>query len=183
MTSLATRLPTLRHFSSPGDVTDTLRRDLTECWIEVTNAGGAAGFHLPPIDARQAGPAVDRLIDGLSPATSRLVTAWRDGELLGWLNVRRDASELTAHWGTLHHVQTRTAVRGLGIGSALLREARRIAREDMGLEQLHLTARGGSGLEDFYGRLGWHEVGRWPAAFRLGPGNDQDQILMLLSPL
>lgn len=183
MTSPATTLPTLRHFTTPDDTTDVLRRALTECWIEVTNAGGAAGFHLPPIDARTAAPAVDRLITRLTPTASRLVTAWLDDELVGWLNVRRDPSELVAHWGTLHHVQTRTTVRGLGIGSALMREARRVARDDMGLEQLHLTARGGSGLEDFYGRLGWHEIGRWPAAFRLGPGNDQDQILMILSPL
>ncbi|MFI6093695.1 GNAT family N-acetyltransferase [Streptomyces sp. NPDC051218] len=183
MTSLATRLPTLRHFSSPDDVSHALRQALIECWIEVTNAGGAAGFHVPPIDARHATPAVDALVGRLAPVASRLVTAWLDEELVGWLNVRRDPSELVAHWGTLHHVQTRTAVRGLGVGSALMREARRVARDDMGLEQLHLTARGGSGLEDFYGRLGWHEVGRWPAAFRLGPGNDQDQILMILSPL
>ncbi|MGW0538369.1 GNAT family N-acetyltransferase [Streptomyces sp. NPDC003032] len=183
MTSLATRLPTLRLSSSPDDVTPALRQALTECWIEVTNAGGAAGFHVPPIDARHAAPAVDRLVSRLTPVASRLVTAWLGEELVGWLNVRRDPSELVAHWGTLHHVQTRTAVRGLGVGSALMREARRVARDDMGLEQLHLTARGGQGLENFYGRLGWHEVGRWPAAFRLGPGNDQDQILMILSPL
>lgn len=183
MNSLATGLLTSRQFASPRDVTSQLRDALVECWIEVTNAGGAAGFHLPPIDVRQAGPAVDRLVDRLTPRTSRLVTAWLDGEVVGWLNVRRDPSELIAHWGTLHHVQTRTAVRGLGVGSALMREARRIARDEMGLEQLHLTARGGNGLEDFYGRLGWHEIGRWPAAFRLGPGNDQDQILMVLAPL
>ncbi|RDV48322.1 hypothetical protein DDV98_29620 [Streptomyces sp. IB2014 011-12] len=35
------------------------------------------------------------------------------------------------------------------------------------LEQLHLAARGGVGLEDFYGRLGWKEIGRWPGALRL----------------
>jgi GNAT superfamily N-acetyltransferase len=183
MTRLATRLPTLRQYSWPGDVPASLHDALTERWIEVTNAGGAAGFHVPRIDARQAAPAVDRIVGRLDPVTSRLVTAWLDGEMVGWLNLRRDPSELIAHWGTLHHVQTRLSVRGLGVGSALMREAHRVARDEMGLEQLHLTARGGRNLEDFYGRLGWYEVGRWPAAFRLGPGNDQDQILMVLTPL
>jgi hypothetical protein len=41
---------------------------------------------------------------------------------------------------------------------------RQIAHEDMGLEQLHLAARGGIGLEGFYARLGWREIGRWPSA-------------------
>jgi hypothetical protein len=64
-----------------------------------------------------------------------------------------------------------------------MEHARRIARDDMGLEQLHLAARAGMGLEEFYGRLGWREVGRWPGALRLGPGDDRDEVLMLLAPL
>jgi hypothetical protein len=46
-----------------------------------------------------------------------------------------------------------------------------------------LAARGGVGLEDFYGRLGWKEIGRWPGALRLAPGDDRDEILMILAPL
>jgi hypothetical protein len=53
----------------------------------------------------------------------------------------------------------------------------------MGLEQLHLAVRGGTGLEHFYARLGWREIGRWPGALRLAPGDDRDEILMVLSPL
>lgn len=174
---------TLQQLTTPGDVTPRLRRALAECWVEVTNAGGAAGFPFPPVDADTVTPALDRIIDELSADTSRLLTATADGALVGWLNVRRDRFELIAHWGTLHHVQTRTAVRGRGIGLALMREVRRIARDEMGLEQLRLAARGDVGLEDFYGRLGWREVGRWPAALRLAPDDDRDEILMILAPL
>jgi hypothetical protein len=39
------------------------------------------------------------------------------------------------------------------------------------------------GLEDFYARLGWREIGRWPAALRLSDGDDRDEVLMLLTPL
>jgi hypothetical protein len=53
----------------------------------------------------------------------------------------------------------------------------------MGLEQLHLAARGGTGLEDFYARLGWREVGRWPGKLRLAPDDTRDEILMILTPL
>ncbi|MGG2464518.1 GNAT family N-acetyltransferase [Streptomyces sp. RGM 3693] len=173
----------LRQITAPDDVTAELRQALTACWIEVTNAGGAAGFPFPPIDAGQAAPAVDSLVAGLARETSRLVIASIDGDLAGWLNVRRDPFELIAHWGTLHHVQTRTSLRGRGIGAALMHHVREIARDEMGLEQLHLAARGGVGLEDFYGRLGWKEIGRWPGALRLAPGDDRDEVLMMLAPL
>jgi hypothetical protein len=53
----------------------------------------------------------------------------------------------------------------------------------MGLEQLHLSARGGVGLEDFYTGLGWRETGRWPRKLRLAPDDTRDEVLMILSPL
>ncbi|MDG4861644.1 GNAT family N-acetyltransferase [Streptomyces sp. T-3] len=174
---------TFQQLTTPSDVAPEVRRALAECWVEVTNAGGAAGFPFPPVDADTVTPELDRIIDRLAPDTSRLLTATADGRLVGWLNVRRDRFELIAHWGTLHHVQTRTAVRGRGIGRALMNEVRRVARAEMGLEQLRLAARGGVGLEDFYGRLGWKEVGRWPAALRFAPDDDRDEILMVLAPL
>ncbi|ARQ69098.1 GNAT family N-acetyltransferase [Streptomyces marincola] len=172
-----------RQFTGPGDVTDGLRRTLADCWVEVTNAGGAAGFPFPPVDRAHVAPALGAIVTSLDPRTSRVLTAALDGELAGWLHIRRDPFALIAHWGSLHHVQTRTAVRGRGVGAALVREARRIARDEMGLEQLRLAARGGVGLEAFYGRLGWREIGRWPGALRLAPGDDRDEVLMLLAPL
>ncbi|MFK8906508.1 GNAT family N-acetyltransferase [Streptomyces sp. YS-3] len=173
----------LRQVTTPDAVTPELRQALVDCWIEVTNAGGAAGFPFPPIDAAQAAPAVDALVAGLDPRTSRLLVASVGGHLAGWLNVRRTLFELTAHWGTVHHVQTRTGLRGRGIGAALMNHLREIARDEMGLEQLRLAARGGVGLEEFYGRLGWKETGRWPDALRLAPGDDRDEVLMVLTPL
>ncbi|MEU9199044.1 GNAT family N-acetyltransferase [Streptomyces sp. NPDC048332] len=178
-----TAAPAFQQLVSPDDVTPRIRRALTECWVEVTNAGGAAGFPFPPVDADTVASALDRIIELLSPDTSRLLVATVDGELAGWLNVRRDPFRLIAHWGTLHHVQTRTAVRGRGVGRALMEEVRRAAKEEMGLEQLRLAVRSEVGLEDFYGRLGWKEVGRWPGALRLAAGEDRDEILMILAPL
>lgn len=69
------------------------------------------------------------------------------------------------------------------MGGALMMSARQIARQEMGLEQLHLAARGGMGLERFYAKLGWREIGRWPGALRLTPDDDRDEILMILTPL
>ncbi|WP_406386921.1 GNAT family N-acetyltransferase [Streptomyces sp. NBC_01618] len=97
--------------------------------------------------------------------------------------LNRDPYRLVEHWGTVHHLQTHPAFRGRGIGSALVHELRKIARDELGLEQLHLAARGGEGLEDFYGRLGWREIGRWPDALRLAPHDTRDEVLMILAPL
>ena len=149
----------------------------------MSDAGGAAGFPFPLVDASEVRAAADTIIGDLAPLRSRLLIATVDGTLAGWLNIRRDPHPLVAHWGTLHHLQTRLDVRGRGIGAALMRCAREVAHDEMGLEQLHLAAHGRVGLEEFYGRLGWNEIGRWPGALRLTPDDDRDQVLMLLSTL
>ncbi|MGW2089993.1 GNAT family N-acetyltransferase [Streptomyces sp. NPDC001880] len=172
-----------RQYTRPHDVDAALQQQLARCWIEVSDAGGAAGFPFPPVDPDEVAAAAADLVAALDADRSRLLTAWAGSELAGWLNMRKDAHPLVTHRGTLHHVQTRTSARGRGIGTALMNRAREIARDEMGLEQLHLAARGGVGLEDFYGRLGWKEIGRWPGALRLAPGDDRDEVLMLLAPL
>ncbi|MGX1887711.1 N-acetyltransferase family protein [Streptomyces sp. NPDC055287] len=167
----------------PHDLTEELRQAVVHCWMEVSNAGGAAGFPFPPVETDEVAAAADRIVEGLDPQRSRLLIATVDGALAGWLNIRRDPDPLVAHWGTIHHVQTRLRARGLGIGAALMHRVREIARDEMGLEQLHLAARGGVGLEDFYQRVGWREIGRRPGVLRLARGDDRDEVLMVLAPL
>jgi GNAT superfamily N-acetyltransferase len=179
----STNAPAFHQIIHPHEITVELRHELIDCWITVTNTGGAAGFPFPPVGIEQVGPVADRLIADLDPQRSRLLLAVVDGILAGWLNLRRDLNPLVAHWGTVNHVQSHTDFRGRSIGTALMNRARDIARDEMNLEQLHLAARGGVGLEDFYSRLGWKEIGRWPGALRLAPDDDRDEILMILAPL
>jgi hypothetical protein len=47
-----------------------------------------------------------------------------------------------------------------------------------GWEFLHLTARGGTGIDGFYRGLGYTEVGRLPGAIRVAPGDDRDEIIL-----
>lgn len=54
------------------------------------------------------------------------------------------------------------------------------ARALDGIEAVRLTCRGGLGLEHFYAACGYKEVGRVPDAIRVGPGDDRDDITMLL---
>ncbi len=167
----------------PHDADAPLRQRLASCWIAVSNSGGAVGFPFPPVGAQQVAPAVDGLAARLDPQRCRMLLALSGGALTGWVVLSRDPNPLIAHWGAVNHLQTQPAHRNQGIGSELMRQLRRIARDEMGLEQLHLAARGGEGLEDFYTRLGWRETGRWPGKLRLAPDDTRDEILMILAPL
>jgi GNAT superfamily N-acetyltransferase len=166
----------------PEDITCEMARELVNCWMAVANDGGAVGFAFPPVDVNDVGPVADRLIADLDPRYNRLLLARLDGILAGWLHLSRHRDRLVPHWGVVTRVQTHPGFRGRGIGTALMNHVRQVARDEMGLEQLRLEARGGEGLEEFYGRLGWKEIGRWPGALRFDHG-DRDEVLMLLAPL
>ena len=176
-------VPMMNQYFDPAQVSAGLRQDIIACWISVSNAGGAAGFPFPPVDASIVAPVADDLIAGPSPDRSGLIVARVGDALAGWAHLQRHPDPPIAHWGTIGHLQTLPAFRGQGVGSALMTSARQIARQEIGLEQLHLAARGGMGLERFYAKLGWREIGRWPGALRLAPGDDRDEVLMILAPL
>ncbi|MFF2523488.1 GNAT family N-acetyltransferase [Streptomyces liangshanensis] len=184
MTPFEAAAPTITQFTRPADLTGPRRRELAACWAAVVNVGGAVvppDCPPPPVEPAGLGAAVDRIAESLGPARSRLLTATLDGALAGWLVLRREEHPLEAHCGVVNHVQTQVHLRGRGIGAALMCRVHRVAREEMGLERLKLTARAGLGLEQFYRKAGWTEVGRWPGALRLAPGDDRDEILMSLA--
>ncbi|WP_308408789.1 GNAT family N-acetyltransferase [Streptomyces sp. AC627_RSS907] len=178
------RTPATAQIGRAEDATASVRRDLTACWAAVINAGGAVvpmDCPLPPVTEAALRPAVERITRDLSPQRSRLLLATVDGALAGWLLLSREQHPLVAHCGTVNHVQTDVRFRGRGVGATLMRHAAGVARDEMGLERLRLTVRSGLGIEDFYRRAGWTEVGRWPGALRVAPGDDRDEILMGLT--
>jgi GNAT superfamily N-acetyltransferase len=162
----------------PDQLDDPAKRALVECWVAVTNAGGAVGFPFPPVSAVDVAPAVDHLASGLDPSRCVLFRAGDRRIVQGWVVLRRDTSPLVAHWATVERLQTNPGCRGQGIGTALMDALERYARTDLGLTQLHLAVRGQMELESYYERLGWREVGRWPRALRLAAGDVRDEVLM-----
>jgi GNAT superfamily N-acetyltransferase len=176
-------MPDLIQLTDRSDVTPTLRAGLIECWTEVTNGGGATGFPFPPVQCDNVAPVLDALLTRLHPDRERLLVALCGPVLIGWVAISRDLNPFIAHRGCVNHLQTLPAFRKRGVATALMNHLHRVARDEMHLEQLHLAARGGMGLEHFCARLGWREVGRWPKAIRVSPCETQDEVLMVLSLL
>jgi predicted N-acetyltransferase YhbS len=87
-------------------------------------------------------------------------------------------SAVQRHWRTLLRVMVRPELQGVGAGRLLVDGLHQMART-LGLEQLQLTVRGGTGLESFYERFGYAVVGRHPGAVRVAPGDDRDEVMMV----
>lgn len=168
----------LRVVRAPEPVDDDLRDRLIDCWQATSNAGGAVGFPWPPVRREDVAAAMGKLVDRVRDGASVLVVAEDDHGVAGWVSLDRNDAALVRHWATVRRLQSHPRARGRGIGTTLMREVTKIARVE-GLEQLHLTVRGGMGLEAFYERLGWTVVGRWPRGLRLGEDDYRDEVLMM----
>jgi len=141
-----------------------------DLWVAVTRAGGAVGF---------APDAPEAEIRELAARTLAQVRAQRlhmvalDG-LAGVVFLQPGAGPVVAHRATVLRLMVRPELQGRGLGGLLLDAAVERGRE-LGFDQLLLSARGGTGLPEFYSHLGWTEVGRFPRALRVGPGDVRDE--------
>ncbi|MGV9266294.1 N-acetyltransferase family protein [Kitasatospora sp. NPDC003701] len=171
---------TLAFTLDPGTGPD-LRSDIVRLWTDVTNAGGAVGF-VAPVTADEVWKTADAQFDGVAPnGPDRLLIAHEreSGRLAALLFFDSMRFGPMDHWRMLKRVMVHPDFQGRGYGAELMAEAERVARA-WGLEGLRLTLRGGLGLETFYGRCGYTEVGRVPAAIRVAPGDDRDDVTMWL---
>ena len=159
-----------------SEVDDVLRQELLTCWTDVTNAGGAVGF-VPPVTQQDVVPLLDKLLEGVHSGRDVLALLVVDGATAGFASVVGSLSPLRRHWGTVLRVQVHPSRQGAGLGRVLMAGVHEIAR-GRGWEFLHLTARGGTGVDGFYRGLGYVEVGRLPGAIRVAPGDDRDEIAM-----
>jgi GNAT superfamily N-acetyltransferase len=175
-------------FELPTEVTPELRAKLIDLITEASNAGGAIGYVAPvdrdEVDAKSLRPgSYDLALDTLLVADETEAGGpHSDGATVAgmlFLNDRRFA--LMDHTRTLRLVVLHPKHQGKGYGVELLREAERVARTLDGVEMLHLTCRGGLGLEQFYAKCGYTEVGRIPRALRVGADDYRDEIHMVLA--
>ncbi|NEK57938.1 GNAT family N-acetyltransferase [Geodermatophilus sabuli] len=160
--------------TAQSTVDEPLRAQLLACWTDVSNAGGAVGF-VPPVTAEDVAPVLDAVVDRVRAGREVLALLRVDGELAGFAVLSLSMSPLRRHWATVLRVQVHPDRQGQGLGRALMTGVHDVARA-RGLEFLHLTVRGGTGIEAFYQGLGYREFGRMPGAIRVAPGDDRDEL-------
>ncbi|MFI5936822.1 GNAT family N-acetyltransferase [Actinoplanes sp. NPDC051494] len=159
-------------------LTPSLRERIVQLWTDVTNAGGAVGF-VAPVTAAEVRPTAEAAFAGVESGVDRLLVGVDDGQLVALLFVVDNRFGLKAHWRVLKRVMVLPGSQGRGYGAALLREAASVGRV-LGLEGLQVTVRDGHGLDTFYRKAGYREVGRIPGALRVAPGDDRDELFMWL---
>ncbi|MCX4235977.1 GNAT family N-acetyltransferase [Streptomyces sp. NPDC020707] len=158
----------------------TLRDGILDLWADVSNAGGSVGF-VPPVSRETVRPELVKHFTAMAEGRTRLLVGRdEDGTVAATAFLAHNTHRLMAHWLWLYTVMVHPGHQGKGYGRDLLTAAADAARGLDGIEAIRLTCRGGEGLERFYGSCGYKEVGRVPDAIRVAPGDDRDDITMLL---
>ncbi|GAA1381903.1 GNAT family N-acetyltransferase [Catellatospora chokoriensis] len=166
-------------FELDPELTDDVREQIIGMWTDVSNAGGSVGF-VGQVTRDDVEPVARVAFDGIAAGIDRLLVGYDEGgTVAAMLILVSKRFALAAHWRTVGRVMVHPRRQGRGEGAALMREGARVGRE-MGLEGLHITVRGGMGLERFYTPLGYREIGRLPGALRVAPGDDRDEVVMWL---
>ncbi|GGJ57130.1 GNAT family N-acetyltransferase [Streptomyces brasiliensis] len=161
-------------------VTPALRDGVLTLWADVSNAGGSVGF-VPPVTADDIRPELLRHLTAMAEGRTRLLVG-RDetGAVAATAFITHNTHRLMRHWVWLYTVMVHPGHQGRGYGRDLLAAAERAVSGWDGIQAIRLTCRGGTGLERFYASCGYKEVGRVPGAIRVAPGDDRDDITMLL---
>ncbi|TWV40342.1 GNAT family N-acetyltransferase [Streptomyces misionensis] len=167
-------------FTLEPPITPALRDQVLDLWTDVSNAGGAVGF-VPPVAREQVRPELVRHFVQMTEGRTRLLAGHdAHGDLAAVAFLARSADPLSAHTLGLYSVMVHPKHQGKGHGRALMAAAEAAARATDGIEVIRLSCRGGHGLERFYAGLGYREAGRIPGAVRVAPGDDRDEIIMVL---
>jgi GNAT superfamily N-acetyltransferase len=189
-------------FTTNPPLTETLRDRVIDLWQAASNAGGAIGLPAGNAErdavalladaslagvaqghdllcvAEESGSAESSSTQSSSAESSRAESSSADSggnALTGMFFLCGMRFALSDHQRLLKRLIVRPDLQGHGYGRQLLTEAARLARDE-GAEGIRLTARGGLGLERFYVSAGYREVGRYPGALRVAPGDDRDEI-------
>ncbi|GAA2975810.1 GNAT family N-acetyltransferase [Streptomyces fulvorobeus] len=157
-----------------------LHDGITALWADVTDAGGAVGF-VPPAKPEEIRSELLKHLAAITEGRTRLLVG-RDegGRVAATAFLARPAHRLMTHWVLLHTVMVHPRLQGRGLGRELMAAAAEAARGMEGVEAIRLGCRGGTGADRFYASCGYREVGRVPGAIRVAPGDDRDDITMLL---
>jgi GNAT superfamily N-acetyltransferase len=168
-------------FTLDPAVGPVLRDGILDLWTDVSNAGGAVGF-VPPVTRDEVRPELVRHFTAMAEGRHRLLVGHdEEGRVAAAAFLALNTHRLMTHWAWLYTVMVHPDLQGGGHGRDLLAAVADAARGFDGIDAIRLSCRSGLGLERFYGACGYKEVGRVPGAIRVAPGDDRDDITMLLT--
>lgn len=147
-----------------------LEKSFGDLWVAVTRAGGAVGF-APDASEAEIRALAERTLAEVGEGRLHMLAL--DG-LAGVVFLQPGSGPVVAHRATVLRLMVDPGRQGRGLGARLLTAAVDRARE-LGLDQLLLSTRGGTGLPAFYTHLGWTEVGRFPRALHVTPDDVRDE--------
>ncbi|MGW7197066.1 N-acetyltransferase family protein [Streptomyces chryseus] len=157
-----------------------LRDGVLAVWADVSNAGGAVGF-VPPVTVDDIRPEWVKHLAAMSDGRTRLLVGYdEEGAVAATVFITYNTHRLMRHWVWLYTVMVHPSHQGKGYGRDLMAAAEEAVRGFGGIDAIRLTCRGGTGVDRFYASCGYKEVGRVPGAIRVAPGDDRDDIVMLL---
>lgn len=162
-----------------GEVPTGLGATLATLWLAVSREGGAVGF-LPDAPERDVLAAAEHVVREVRAGREKMIVIETGAALAGAVFLRRGPGPIVEHRADLLRLMVHPDLQGEGWGTRLLDAAVAHAAE-MGLQQLLLSARGGTRLPEFYAKQGWTEVGRWQQALRVGPQDLRDEIWFQLA--
>ncbi|MFJ8541120.1 GNAT family N-acetyltransferase [Streptomyces sp. NPDC093586] len=167
-------------FTLDPALTPELRDGVLGLWTDVSNADGAVGF-VPPVTREDIRPDLVKHMVAMAEGRTRLLVGHdEEGRVAATAFLALNTHRLMTHWLWLYTVMVHPRHQGRGYGRDLMAAAADAARTCDGIEAIRLTCRGGGGRERFYASCGYKEVGRVPGAIRVAPGDDRDDITMLL---
>ncbi|TGB07468.1 GNAT family N-acetyltransferase [Streptomyces sp. MZ04] len=167
-------------FRLDPEIDPALRDGVLALWADVTDAGGAVGF-VPPASPDEIRPEFVRHLAAMAEGRARLLVGFdEDGAVAATAFLAHNTHRLMTHWIWLYTVMVHPRHQGKGYGRDLMAAVADAARGLDGIEAVRLTCRGGTGVDRFYASCGYKEVGRVPDAIRVAPGDDREDIMMLL---
>ena len=156
-------------------------RRLVEIWVDVSNAGGAVGFPPPPpeVTIEDVAPVAEKAFRSIREGSDHIVVAYLRNSAVGFAFLEHRPGPLFRHWATIKRLQIAPSFQQRGYGQQLLLACHELARS-IGLEQLHLTVRGGTGTEAFYEAHGYRLIARIPDAIRVSPADTREELYMVV---
>lgn len=160
---------------SPREL-DAALPTFVELLQESVNSGGALGFHAP-LAAGDARDYWQALRAELASGSRVLLSASENGQIIGSGQLALAPWRNATHRATIEKLFVSMALRGRGIGEALIGALEDAARL-RGRSLILINARRAAPAEKLYKRLGYREVGVIPG-YAQGPGGERwDSVSM-----